>query len=96
LKEALVRVVRVIDARQMVVEVSGGDAEYPQRSVWRKVWFRGLDTTGYSDDAVIRLEGHYIVTGTHKEGAITYYVLEPLSMVEWSAAYRQWKESNRP
>jgi hypothetical protein len=93
LKEPLARVVKVIDAQQMVVEVLCSDAEYPQQSVWRKVWFRGIDTAGYSDDAVLRLDGLYIVTGTQQDGATTYGVLEPLPMDEWSAAYRQWKES---
>lgn len=95
-KEPLARVVKVVDAQQMVVEVLCGDPEYPQQSVWRKVWFRGMDTTGYDDNAVIRLEANYIVTGTHQDGAMTYPVLEPLAMEEWSAAYRQWKESRRP
>lgn len=72
-----------------------------QRQSWqRPLWFKGVDTSKFADDKTVTLKGCFIITGTRAfktvgGGSRTEFVVEPLDMTKWRAAYTAWATAQR-
>jgi len=73
----------------------------PSGEIKEKAILSGMDTSSTADGTTITVRGYFIVTGTRRiptaNGATwTYFVIEPLDIKAWQAAYDQYRKAQKP